>query len=116
MYRADSDAIRRTPGQYARATVRRLRMRTLVSLGVLAVATAVLGRIFGLHDWRFLAAEMALLASMFVISHYVLPLVARRDLGPAARSTWEGCWTASARTAGSWSTTGPWAAGTSTTS
>ena len=68
-------------GQYARATVRRLRMRTLVTLGVLAVATALLGRAFGLHDPRFLASEVALLVSMFVISRYVLPLVERRDRG-----------------------------------
>jgi Nuclease-related domain len=81
MRRAEKDPTRRTPGQYARATVRRLRMRTLVWLGALAVATAALGRTFGLHDWRFLASEMVLLASMFVISHYVLPLLARRDRG-----------------------------------
>ncbi len=81
MRRAAKDPSRRTPGQYARATVRRLRMRTLVWLGALAVATAALGRTFGLHDWRFIASEMVLLASMFVISHYVLPLLARRDRG-----------------------------------
>jgi len=56
-------------------------MRTLVALGVLAVATALLGKAFGLRDWRFLAAEIALLVSMFVISRYVLPLVERRDRG-----------------------------------
>lgn len=77
----DSDPVARTPGQYARATVRRLRLRTLVTLGVLAVATALLGRAFGLHDPAFLASEIALLASMFVISRYVLPLVERRDRG-----------------------------------
>jgi hypothetical protein len=76
-----TDPTRRTAGQYARATVRRLRMRTLVALGVLAVATALLGRAFGLHDVRFLASEVALLASIFVISRYVLPLVERRDRG-----------------------------------
>jgi len=81
MHRTEKDPTRRTPGQYARATVRRLRMRTLVWLGALAVATAALGRTFGLHDWRFLASEMVLLGSMFVISHYVLPLLARRDRG-----------------------------------
>jgi hypothetical protein len=46
-------------------------MRTLMALGVLAVATALLGRTFGLHDVRFLASEVALLVSMFVISRYV---------------------------------------------
>jgi len=75
------DPTRRTPGQYARETVQRLRMRTLVTLGVLAVATAMLGRGFGLHDVRFLASEVALLVSMFVISRYVVPLVERRDRG-----------------------------------
>ncbi len=83
MYIVDSDPTRRTAGQYARATVRRLRMRTLVALGALAVATALLGRTFGLHDPRFLGSEVALLASMFVISRYVMPLVERRDRGAA---------------------------------
>jgi hypothetical protein len=76
-----ADPTGRTAGQYARATVRRLRMRTLVTLGVLAVATALLGRTFGLHDFRFLASEIALLVTMFVISRYVLPLVERHDRG-----------------------------------
>jgi hypothetical protein len=76
-----TDPTRRTAGQYARATVTRLRMRTLVTLGVLAVATALLGRTFGLQDKGFLASEVALLASMFVISRYVLPLVERHDRG-----------------------------------
>jgi Nuclease-related domain len=75
------DPTHRTAGQYARATVLRLRMRTLVTLGALAVATALLGRAFGLHDARFIASEVALLVSMFVISRYVLPLVERRDRG-----------------------------------
>jgi Nuclease-related domain len=81
MYTVDSDPAGRTAGQYARATVRRLRMRTLVALGVLAVATAALGRAFGLHDVLFLGSEVALLATMFVIQRYVLPLVERRDRG-----------------------------------
>jgi hypothetical protein len=81
MYIVDSDPTRRTAGQYARETVRRLRMRTLVVLGLLAVATALLGRSFGLQDVRFLGSEVVLLASMFVISRYVLPLVERRDRG-----------------------------------
>jgi hypothetical protein len=76
-----TDPTRRTAGQYARATVLRLRLRTLVILGSLAVATALLGRTFGLQDKRFLASEVALLVSMFVITRYVLPLVERRDRG-----------------------------------
>jgi hypothetical protein len=81
MYVLDTDPTARTPGQYARAAVRRLRMRTLVILGTLAVATALLGRSFGLHDFRFIGSELALLITMFLISHYVLPLVERRDRG-----------------------------------
>jgi hypothetical protein len=78
------DVTTRTAGQHARAAVVRLRLRTLLALGVLAVATAALGRVFGLQDLRFLFAELALLASMFVISRYVLPLVDRRDRGASA--------------------------------
>jgi hypothetical protein len=81
MLAVDTDPTRRTAGQYARAAVLRLRLRTLVVLGVLAVATALLGRTFGLHDVRFLGSDVALLVSMFVISRYVLPLVERRDRG-----------------------------------
>ena len=83
MYTAHTDPTGRTAGQYARATVRRLRLRTLLALGVLAVATALLGRAFGLRDSRFLGSEVALLVSMFVISRYVLPLVERHDRGAA---------------------------------
>jgi Nuclease-related domain len=78
------DPTGRTPGQYARAAWRRLRMRTLVTLGVLATATALLGRAFGLQDVRFLLAELSLLASMFVISRFVLPRLERQDRGALA--------------------------------
>ena len=78
------DPSRRSAGEHARAAVQRLRLRTLVALGVLAVASAALGRAFGLRDARFLISEVALLASMFVISRYVLPLVERRDRGARA--------------------------------
>jgi hypothetical protein len=84
MFVLETDPTGRTPGQYARETWRRLRMRALVALGVLATATALLGRAFGLHDARFLGAEVALLISMFVISRFVLPLVERRDRGALA--------------------------------
>jgi len=59
-------------------------MRTLVALGVLAVCTALLGRLLGLQSPLFLASEVALLASMFVISRFVLPLVERKDRGAMA--------------------------------
>lgn len=75
------DPTARVPGQHTRAIVKRLRLRTLVSLGVLAVATALLGRAFGLRDLRFLGSEIALLAAIFVVSRYVLPLVERHDRG-----------------------------------
>ena len=81
---AVGDPTGRTAGQHARAMVQRLRLRTLVTLGILAVATGALGRAFGLHDVRFIGSELALLASMFCISRYVLPLVARRDRGASA--------------------------------
>jgi hypothetical protein len=81
---AVGNATRRSAGQHARAAVIRLRLRTLLTLGVLAVATALLGRAFGLHDARFIGAELALLVSIFLISHYVLPLVQRRDRGALA--------------------------------
>jgi hypothetical protein len=75
------DPTKRAPGQHARTIVKRLRLRTLVALGVLAVATALLGRTFGLRDPRFLLSEVALLAAMFVVLRYVLPLVERHDRG-----------------------------------
>ncbi|HEY5046337.1 MAG TPA: nuclease-related domain-containing protein [Solirubrobacteraceae bacterium] len=78
---ASYDPTARAAGQHERTTVRRLSMRTLVALGVLAVATALLGRVFGLRDVRFLGSEIALLAGMFVILRYVLPLVERHDRG-----------------------------------
>jgi hypothetical protein len=81
---AVGNATRRSAGQHARAAVIRLRLRTLLTLGVLAVATALLGRAFGLHDARFIASELALLACIFVISRFVLPLVDRRDRGARA--------------------------------
>ncbi len=78
---ASYDPTARVAGQHERTTVRRLRMRTLVALGVLAVATAFLGRAFGLRDLRFLGSEIALLAGIFVILRFVLPLVERHDRG-----------------------------------
>src|SRR5271170_104336 len=91
MYLLDTDPTRRTAGQYARATVSRLRMRTLATLGVLAVATALLGRTFGLHNIWFLASKIALLSTLFVISRYVLPLPERHVRGAPARSRSAAC-------------------------
>jgi hypothetical protein len=83
MYQSGQDPTAHVPGQHARAIVRRLSLRTLVALGVLAVATAVLGRAFGLHDPRFIGAEIALLIAIFTVMRFVLPLVERHDRGAA---------------------------------
>jgi hypothetical protein len=75
------DPAARMPGQHARATFLRLRLRTLITLGVLAVLTTVFGRAFGLHSPLFIGSEIALLITIFAISRYVLPLVDRHDRG-----------------------------------
>jgi hypothetical protein len=75
------DPAARMPGQHARSTFLRLRLRTLVTLGVLAVLTTVLGRAFGLHSPLFIGSELALLITIFAVSRYVLPLVERHDRG-----------------------------------
>jgi hypothetical protein len=77
------DPAARMPGEYARARFLRLSLRTLGTLGVLAVATAALGRSFGLRSPLFIGSELALLITMFVVSRYVLPLVERHDRGAA---------------------------------
>jgi Nuclease-related domain len=77
----ERDPTSRAPGQYTRSLVQRLRMRTLLTLGVLAAATTVMGRRFGWQDPRFLGAEVGLLLAIFAISRWVLPLVDRHDRG-----------------------------------
>ena len=77
----ERDPTARAPGQYTRSIVRRLRMRTLLTLGALAAATTLMGRRFGWHDPRFLGAEVGLLLAIFAISRWVLPLVERHDRG-----------------------------------
>lgn len=74
----------RLPGEHARAGVLRLRMRTLLILGILAIMTGGLGRLFGLQSAWFVGSELALLASMFSVSRWVLPLLDRRDRGASA--------------------------------
>jgi hypothetical protein len=56
-------------------------MRTLVALGVLAVATALLGRGFGWHDPVFMGSDIIVLAAILAIYRWVLPLVDRHDRG-----------------------------------
>jgi hypothetical protein len=77
----ERDPTARVPGQHTRSLVQRLRMRTLLTLGALAVATTLMGRRFGWHDPRFLGAEVGLLIAIFAISRWVLPLVDRHDRG-----------------------------------
>jgi hypothetical protein len=77
----ERDPMARAPGQYTRSIVQRLRMRTLLMLGGLAVATTLMGRRFGWQDPRFLGAEVALLSVIFLISRFVLPQVDRHDRG-----------------------------------
>ncbi len=76
-----ADPRRRAAGQRARAIVQRLRLRALLTLGVLAVATAYLGRNLGLHDPLFLSAEVTLLLAILVIWRAVLPAVDRHERG-----------------------------------
>ena len=75
------DPTTRAPGEHSRGIVRRLRMRTLVALGVLAVATALLGRGFGWHDPVFMGGDIIVLAAILAIYRWVLPLVDRHDRG-----------------------------------
>ncbi|HEY7830395.1 MAG TPA: nuclease-related domain-containing protein [Solirubrobacteraceae bacterium] len=75
------DPTTRAPGEHSRGIVRRLRMRTLVALGVLAVATALLGRGFGWHDPVFMGGDIIVLAAILAVYRWVLPLVDRHDRG-----------------------------------
>jgi hypothetical protein len=75
------DPTARAPGQHSRGIVRRLRLRTLVALGVLAVATALLGRGFGWHNPVFMGGDVVVLMAILAIYRWVLPLVDRHDRG-----------------------------------
>jgi len=75
------DPTRRAAGQHARMIVQRLRLRTLVFLGALAIGTAYIGRTLGLHDPIFLTFELTLLLAILVVTHFVLPLLARHERG-----------------------------------
>ncbi len=71
----------RAPGQYTRALVRRMRMRALLTLGLFAVFTVLVGRVFGFDHVVFEIAEVALLCVCFAVTRYVLPVVERYDRG-----------------------------------
>src|ERR1700730_4535134 len=80
-YRYGFDPTARVAGEHSRGIVRRLRMRTLVALGVLAVATALLGRGFGWQDPIFMGGDIVVLATILAIYRWVLPLVDRHGRG-----------------------------------
>jgi len=73
----------RVAGQYTRHLVLRLRMRTLLTLGLFAVFTVVIGRFEGYHHVLFEVAEIALLCACFAVTRWVLPIVERYDRGAA---------------------------------
>jgi Nuclease-related domain len=73
----------RTPGRHARAIVLRLRMRTLLALGVLAILATLAGRAFGLHSTLFLGSAVVLLGFILVVCRHLLPLVDQHDRGAA---------------------------------
>jgi hypothetical protein len=78
---AHYDPTARAAGAHSRGIVRRLRMRTLLSLGVLAVATALLGRGFGWQNPIFMGSDVVVLLAILVVTRVVLPLVERHDRG-----------------------------------
>ncbi len=70
-----------SPGSRARTIVLRLRMRTLIALGALAIQTTFAGRAFGLRSPLFIGSELLLLLCILVILRVVLPLLDRHDRG-----------------------------------
>lgn len=70
-----------SPGGRARTIVLRLRMRTLIGLGALAIQTTFAGRAFGLRSPWFVGSELLLLFFILCISRIVLPLLDRHDRG-----------------------------------
>src|ERR1700751_957904 len=94
-----SDPPRRRAGQHVRAASRPVRLRTLVVIGAIAIASAACARALGLEDSTFLAIELVLAFALLAVVHYAIPLVRRRDLGAGAEehvgavlATLDGCW------------------------
>jgi hypothetical protein len=75
------DPAARAPGEHSRGIVQRLRLRTLVALGVLGIATALLGRGFGWHNPVFMGSDVIVLLAILAVYRWVLPLVDRHDRG-----------------------------------
>lgn len=78
---AFSDPTRRAPGQHVRASSQRLRLRTLVTLGAIAIASAAGARELGVRDPAYLALELVLAFALLAVAHYAVPLVHRREIG-----------------------------------
>ena len=100
MRAARIDPTRRTAGQYARETVLRLRLRTLVIArragGGDGAARARRSACTTRASWR---RRWRCSSTMFVISRYVLPLVERRDRGAQRRGARRRrCWRSSRTT------------------
>src|SRR5579875_53545 len=72
---------RKPPPSHARQTAERLRLRTLLLLGGLAVGTAYLGRTLGLRDPIYLTSEVTLLLAILVVTNSVLPFLHRQEQG-----------------------------------
>lgn len=71
------------PPSRAREVAERIRLRTLILLGGLAVGTAYLGRTFGLRDPIYLTSEVTLLLAILIVTHSVLPFIHRQEQGAA---------------------------------
>ncbi|MHB1468895.1 MAG: nuclease-related domain-containing protein [Solirubrobacteraceae bacterium] len=71
----------RTPGRHARAIVLRLRMRTLLALGGVAILATLAGRGFGFDSTIFLGSAIVLLCFILIVCRRLLPLVDRHDRG-----------------------------------
>jgi hypothetical protein len=76
-----TDPTRRAAGQHVRASSRRLRLRTLAILGVIAIASAAGARELGVRDLAYLALELVLAFALLAVAHYAVPLVHRREIG-----------------------------------
>jgi hypothetical protein len=73
--------IGRAPGQYTRQLVTRMRMRSLLIIGLFAVFTVLVGRLAGFNHVVFEVSEVALLCVCLLVTRYVLPVVERYDRG-----------------------------------
>ncbi len=71
----------RTPGAHARAIFVRLRIKTLLIIGLLAAITIFAGRAFGLRSPLFMGIDVAVLIGVLLICRLLIPLIDRHDRG-----------------------------------